>query len=87
MRNKRCEILEVAFVARTHVALSFTHRISTAHMSSNEISISVMENNHVTGIKEYTCSNNTCNMNGDPYDKNIETINTCIPLNICNSDV
>ena len=31
--------------------------------------ISVMENNHATEIHEYTC-----NMNSDPYDKNIETI-------------
>ena len=51
------------------------------------ISISITGNNHVTGIQEDTCNNNTCNMNGDPYDQNIETINACIPVNICNSDV
>jgi len=33
--NMRYEILEVAPVARTHVALSSTHHISTAHMFSN----------------------------------------------------
>jgi len=51
------------------------------------ISISVTGNNHVMGIQDYTCYNNTCNMNGDPYNKNIETINACIPMNMCKSDV
>jgi len=26
-------------------------------------------------------------MNGDPYDKNIETIHTCILVNTCNSNI
>ena len=51
------------------------------------ISISVTGNNHVTGIQEYTCNNITCNMNGDPYDKTIETINAGISVNICNRDM
>ena len=81
MRNKRCGVLEVAPVSWIHVAFSFTHRISTAHMSSNEnINISNRKN-HVTGIYEYTCSNN------GPYDKNIETIHACIPVNPCNSNI
>ena len=69
------------------MAVSSTHRISTAHMSSNGNTISVTGSNHVTGMQEYTCNNNTCNINGDPYDKNIEISNACIPVNICNSDV
>jgi len=38
MKNNRCRcgILEVAHVAWIHVARSFTHHISTAHMSSNK---------------------------------------------------
>ena len=57
-----------------------THRISTAHVSSNG-------NIYVTGIQEDTCNNNTCNRNGDLYDKNIKSSNACIPVNIYNSDV
>ena len=52
-----------------------THRISTAHVSSNG-------NIYVTGIQEDTCNNNTCNRNSDLYDKNIKTSNACIPVNI-----
>ena len=51
------------------------------------IAISVMGNIHITGIQEDTCNNNTCNRNGDLYDKNIKTSNACIPVNIYNSDV
>jgi len=43
--------------------------------------ISVTENNHATGIHEYTC-----NMNGDPYDKNIETIHACVTV-MCKHDI
>ena len=50
------------------------------------ISISITGNIHVTGIQEDTCNNNTCNMNGDLYDKNINTSNACIPEYIDNSD-
>ena len=56
-------------------------------MSSNENINKGMGNNHVIGIQEYTCNKNTCTMNGDPYDKNIETIQTCILGNTCNSDI
>ena len=51
-----------------------------------EITISVTGNNHVTGIQEDTCNNNTCNMHGDLYDKNIYTSNACILVNIYHSD-
>ena len=51
------------------------------------ISISVTRNIYVTGIQEDTCNNNPCNMKGDPHDKNIKIINTCIPVNTCNCDV
>jgi len=44
MIYKRCGILEVAPVAEIHVALNFTHRVSTTL-----ISIEVTGNNHVTG--------------------------------------
>ena len=45
-----------------------------------------MGNNHATGIQEYTCNNKTCNMNGDPYDKNIETIYACVTV-MCKHDI
>jgi len=50
------------------------------------ISISVTGNIHVTGIQEDSCNNNTCNMNGDPYNKNIETINACVTV-MCKHDI
>ena len=74
-------------MALIHMAPSSTHRISTAQVFSNgNINISNRKN-HVTGIKEYTCNNNICNMSGDLYDKNIETIHACILVNTCNSDM
>ena len=85
--NGRCGTLEVVSMALVHVALNSTHHISTAHMSSYSISISVTENNHVIGIHKYTCSNYPCNMNNDPCDRNTKTINTCIPMNLCISDI
>ena len=42
--------------------------------------ISVTRNNHATRIYEYTFNNKTCNMNDDPYDKNIETIHACVTV-------
>ena len=78
--NNRCEILEVAPVAWIHVALSSTHRISTAVMSSNG-NIHIMSsigNIHIRNRKQSynmntgTWNNNTCNRHGDLYDKNIE---------------
>ena len=47
--------------------------------------ISVTGNNHATGIQEYTCNNKICNMNGDPYDKNIEIIHACVTV-MCKYD-
>jgi len=47
-----------------------THRISTAHVSSNgnnNINNGKQLYNRNTGI---TWNNNTCNMNENPYDKN-----------------
>jgi len=43
MKNGRCWILEVAPVALIYMALSFIHRISTDHMSSNKSAISGLE--------------------------------------------
>jgi len=51
------------------------------------ISISVTKNNHVMRIQEYTCRNNLCNMNNDTGHRNTETVNACVPVNLCNSDV
>jgi len=51
MENNRCGILEVAPVASIHVALSFTHRTSTAHMSSNR--------NLNISNRKYSCNGNT----------------------------
>ena len=48
--------------------------------------ISVTENNHATGIHKYTCNNKTCNMNGDPYDNNIETMHACVTV-MCKHDI
>ena len=73
MKNNRCGIPHIAYQQLMYPVKG--------------TSISVMGNNHVIGIQEYTCNNNTCNMNGDLYDKKIETINACIPVNIYNSDV
>ena len=71
------------------MALSSTHRISTAHMSSNRniISILVTRNSNVTGIQEYLCNNKQRNINSDPCKRNTEIINACILVNLCNSDV
>jgi len=65
----------------------FTHRISTAHMFSNEninISNGKQSCNGNTGI---SISNNSCNIYSDPFNKNTETINACIPVNLCNSGI
>ena len=72
-------------MAWIHVTLSFTHRILIVHMSSNgNINISNWKH-HVMGIHKYPCSNNSCNMNIDPCNRNTETINTCISVNPWNS--
>ena len=73
MGNNRCGIPHITYQSLMYLVTG--------------ISISEWGNNHVTGILEYTCYTNTCNINGDPYNKNIETINTCILVDICNSDV
>jgi len=72
-------------VAWIHVALSSTHRISTALMSSNG------NNNVSNGKQSYnmntvTWNNHTCNMNGDPYDTKKETIHACVTV-ICKHDI
>jgi len=48
--------------------------------------ILVTGNNHATGIHKYTCNSKTCNMNGDPYDKYIETIHACVTVK-CKHDI
>ena len=74
MENNRCGIPHIAYQQLMYPITG--------------ISISVTGNNHATRIQEYTCNNKTCNnMNGDPHDKNIEIINACIPVNICNSNM
>ena len=62
-----------------------TYRISTALMSS-------IGNFHISNRKQsynmdtVTWHNNTCTMNGDPYDKNKETIQACVTV-ICKPDI
>ena len=74
-------------VAQIHVTLTFTHHRSTHPCPVTGVSISVMRNNHVTGIQEYPCSNNPCNMNNGPCNRNTETINTYIPVTLCNNGI
>ena len=91
MRNKKREMWDFRGgpVAWIHVTLSFTHRISTTHMSNNIniISILVIGNNHVTGIHEYPYINNSFNMNRVQCNGNKETIITCIRVNLYNSEI
>jgi len=74
-------------MAWTHMAPNSTHRISTAPMSSNE-NINIRNGkqscNGNTGI---SMSNNSCNIYSDPYKRNTETINACIPVNLCNRGI
>ena len=84
MGNERCGILEVTLVALVHMTLSFTHRISTAHIFGNRniMSISGLQEQacdiHVTEIEEYTCNNKPRNSNSDPRNKNTGTIKAYI---------
>jgi len=75
----------VAPVALIHVTLSFTHHISTAHMSSNRNINIISRKQSCTWIQEYLYSNNACNINNDSCNRNTETINACIPVNLYNS--
>ena len=64
---------------------SFTHRISTAQMSGNgniNISNEKQSCNENIGI---SMSNKSCNIYSDPCNRTTETINACIPGNLCNS--
>ena len=66
--------------------LDSTHRISTAHVSSNRninISNGKQSCNRNTGM---TWNNNTCNKHDDPYDKKIETTQACVTV-ICKHDM
>jgi len=78
MRNRKQEIWDSrgGLVVLIHVALSSTHRISIALMSSNRNIISIL----VRGIPEYPCSKNN-----DSCNRNTETINTCIQVNLCSN--
>ena len=73
-------------VAWIHIALSSTHRISTAHMSNNgNINIIVTKNNHVMGIPDHAYNNNPWDMNSDQCNRNIKTIITYTQVSLCNS--
>jgi len=76
------------------VALSSTHHMSIANMSSNGSIISILGiekiiivlNTHVTGIHEYSCNGKSCNRNNDSGNMKARTIKACIHVNPCNSD-
>ena len=58
-----------------------TYRISTALMSSNG-NIHISNRKQSYNMNTVTWNTNTCNMNGDPYDKNRETIHAFVTV-IC----
>ena len=79
--NGKRETRDVWNFIGSHMALSLTYRISTALMSSiGNIHISNKKQSY--NMNTVTWHNNTCNMNGDLYDKNRETIHACVTV-IC----
>ena len=88
-RNEKREFMKLYIIGShlqwdKHESGTSPDKIQSTIMSNNMsiISILVTGNSHVTKIHEYSC-----NRNSDPCNRNTETINAYIQMNLCNSDI